>query len=49
MCLLENQFAVDTSDVTIRGVEIQVIKCNTFEKCVEAKTGAGGQKYGYNI
>ena len=49
MCLVENVSVAATRNNRNTEVTIEVIKCKPFEKCVDANTDIGGQKYGYNI
>ena len=49
MCLVENISVAATINNRNTEVTIEVIKCKPFEKCVDANTDIGGQKYGYNI
>ena len=47
MCLVENVSVAATGNNRNTEVTIEVIKCKPFEKCVDANTEIGGQKYGY--
>ena len=49
MCLLENQSVAATSNNRNTEVTIEIIKCEPFERCVDANTDISGQKYGYDI
>ena len=49
MCLVENVSTVPTRINRNTEVTIEVIECKPFEKCVDANTEIGGQKYGYNV
>ena len=49
MCLVENGSVAATSNNRNSEVNIEVIECKAFEKCVDANTEIDGQKYGYTI
>ena len=49
MCLLENQPVAATRNNRNTEVTIKIIKCEPFERCVDANTVISGQKYGYDI
>ena len=49
MCLLENQSVAATSMNRNTEVTIKIVKCEPFERCVDANTVISGQNYGYDI